>query len=367
MFSCCGGSAQVDIDGPSDLTPEMLSKLPTRKKELQEQLATARKRCAELEIELESHRDLSEASAASVQSASTEAREAGKAAAKEKGKAAAPKSPKKAGDKSEGWCAAKWIDALSPICYVIADALLSPLGDVTTSQNPNSDVELAFVRAIGRMDALAGTEAVLRLLRNGPFLGQMASELYKNAYTLANARAATATELQSKFLDESAFTLAYGGMDTFFGGLEKLLGPPSPQLEQAMKREHCASADSKEFFTSGNYGVTTTSQIEWYFVFDPNDGLSKLHGVVDDWPEEQMLIEAARKYRIDKGLGEFSLVSVRSSSISRQNTTHGDDEAPDEEVPPSSEVQPEASQPAAASEPSLRRDSSEDEYEDALH
>ena len=96
-------------------------------------------------------------------------------------------------------------------------------------------------------------------------------------------------------MEEAAFTLAYGGMDTFFGGLERLLGPPSPNLQEAMRREHCASADSKEYFTSANYGVTTTSQIEWLFVVEPQDGLRKLR--LAAWPHEQKLLDAAEQMR----------------------------------------------------------------------
>ena len=37
-----------------------------------------------------------------------------------------------------------------------------------------------------------------------------------------------------------------------------------------MMREHCSSDDSLLEFRASNYQTATTSQIEWYFVADPN-------------------------------------------------------------------------------------------------
>lgn len=92
-------------------------------------------------------------------------------------------------------------------------------------------------------------------------------------------------ELQQKFVEEGdVFTMSYGGIDTFFGGLEKLLGPPSPQLATAVMREHCSAADSDVEFTTANYGVTTTSRVEFFFVVDPENGL-ELTGR-KSWPAE---------------------------------------------------------------------------------
>ena len=43
-----------------------------------------------------------------------------------------------------------------------------------------------------------------------------------------------------------------------------------------MEGEHTAKADSCKFFTAGNYGITTQSRVEWFFVVDPSEGLRKL-------------------------------------------------------------------------------------------
>ena len=98
---------------------------------------------------------------------------------------------------------------------------------------------------------------------------------------LRNQAAATGAELNDKFRHEQGtFELAFGSLDTFYGGLEAMLGPPllvkdspkaKPSLQTAMKQEHTACADSSLEFTSTN-GVTTTSAIEWEVVVAPKPG-----------------------------------------------------------------------------------------------
>ena len=58
--------------------------------------------------------------------------------------------------------------------------------------------------------------------------------------------------------------------------LEDLVGVPSPNLRTAMHAEHCMSADSLDEFTTKNYGITTTPEIEWHAVVDPDAGLRTL-------------------------------------------------------------------------------------------
>ena len=60
--------------------------------------------------------------------------------------------------------------------------------------------------------------------------------------------------------------MSYGGLNTFFGGLESLIGAPNPSITEAMRREHCEAPDSRLIFTTGNYKLSTTSEVEWLFV-----------------------------------------------------------------------------------------------------
>ena len=47
----------------------------------------------------------------------------------------------------------------------------------------------------------------------------------------------TAVELHDKFRQTGeGFTLTYGGLSTFFGGLERLVGAPDPKLDKMMRQ-----------------------------------------------------------------------------------------------------------------------------------
>ncbi|KAK3261181.1 hypothetical protein CYMTET_29901 [Cymbomonas tetramitiformis] len=103
--------------------------------------------------------------------------------------------------------------------------------------------------------------------------GQMLPGLLKEALNTLKAQPVRDAEsLNGKFLlSERNFTYSYSNLATFFGGLVKVLGTPSvvPSLEENMRREHVASIDSKSEFTTGNYGITTTPELEWEFVVSP--------------------------------------------------------------------------------------------------
>ena len=107
---------------------------------------------------------------------------------------------------------------------------------------------------------------------------------------LARARAATGAELHSKFLQEGRnFELVYANLSAFFGGLEAKIGPPDPHVAQGMEREHTGAADSLDMFTTLNYGVTTTPQLEFRFVAEPDRD--------ESWPVEAKLADAPDKRR----------------------------------------------------------------------
>ena len=55
-------------------------------------------------------------------------------------------------------------------------------------------------------------------------------------------------EIQGKFA--GSIELSYSGLDTFFGGLESVVGSPDPNLRQTMEDEHTKRADAdQEFMT----------------------------------------------------------------------------------------------------------------------
>ena len=88
----------------------------------------------------------------------------------------------------------------------------------------------------------------------------------------AAAAAAPSTEaeaLSAKFA-ASSFEYTYGDIEQFFGGLEGLIGTPSPEVMNSMRLEHA----SDEPFESWNADVKrrTTPRAEWSYVVDCTAG-----------------------------------------------------------------------------------------------
>jgi len=194
----------------------------------------------------------------------------------------------------EGWTTAAWLSSLKT-ANIVASALLEPLSRTKRGGRR----ELAFARALVQC---ASRETVYQILKGSQLIDELADELWCGLQQLARASAATGYELHEKFRQEAeVFTLDFGGLSTFFGGLDALVGPPSPQLRAATQREHCESADSTDQFESPNYGTLTTPLIEWHFVTHPESGLTKLG--LSAWPEETNL-DASRR-RSPRALSSF--------------------------------------------------------------
>jgi ankyrin repeat protein len=131
------------------------------------------------------------------------------------------------------------------------------------------------------------TQARLERLLDSARLGGLTPIVWDAVQQLRLA--ATADELQSKFLQDGAGLLSYGNLRAFFGGLEGVIGPPSPKVREAMRAEHVHCGDSSVPFTTGNYGIHTTSTIEWTFVSAPETRSGDEH-----WPRETKLPGDAR-------------------------------------------------------------------------
>jgi hypothetical protein len=212
------------------------------------------------------------------------------------------------GQAGEGWTAAAWLTA-QQVANVIARVLLQPISDLEgevdlpgTSAYKGS-VELTFFRTLGK--AGSSKAALLALLTNGNVAEILADELAQKLSALANTGAATAGELHQKFVDEGAgFDLEYAGLKTFYSGLEAVVGAPSPQVLTGMQREHCNAEDSVIPFTTPNYRMSTTSRIEWWFVYDPTTGRKEMR--LDEWPAEHPdTIKGSARPREAKPPSEF--------------------------------------------------------------
>jgi hypothetical protein len=84
-------------------------------------------------------------------------------------------------------------------------------------------------------------------------------------------------EQHGKFMQDGGLEYQFAGLDVFFNGLEGLIGIPEARALQAMELEHTA-ADALDEFTSPDYGVSTTPQVEWWFVAEPERAV--------EWPAE---------------------------------------------------------------------------------
>ena len=83
-------------------------------------------------------------------------------------------------------------------------------------------------------------------------------------------QAASAHDLHKKFNTSSgAFEFEFGELSQFYSGLEGLIGPPTPNIQEGMRRDHCRAEDSQREFVADNYDTTTKSEIEYHFVVDP--------------------------------------------------------------------------------------------------
>ena len=66
---------------------------------------------------------------------------------------------------------------------------------------------------------------------------------------LKTTGAQTGKEIQSKFAGSIEIS-SYSGLDTFFGGLESVVGSPDPNLRKTMEDEHTECADAGQEFTT---------------------------------------------------------------------------------------------------------------------
>ena len=183
------------------------------------------------------------------------------------------------------WSAKEWMKTLH-FDELLAETLMQPLRESfgSSSGEVNPRLALPFFRALGKSGA-HGKDALLSMLRDGDVLQRMADSMWPKLVALSGSEAATATELTSKFVSGGVgFDLEYGGLKSFFGGLEAVVGAPNPSVRLGMTRDHCESADSDDIFLTPNYSMNTTARAEWWFVADPDRGL--VHLAIDKYPAE---------------------------------------------------------------------------------
>ena len=78
----------------------------------------------------------------------------------------------------------------------------------------------------------------------------------------------------------------YQGLTAIVGRCDAEAGEDEKLLSLMMK-EHCYSIDSEDMFEPPNFLIPTTSKIEYWAVYNPEDGLKELG--IEEWPKEQRL------------------------------------------------------------------------------
>ena len=155
---------------------------------------------------------------------------------------------------------------------------------------------------------LKSREAVAAVLSGEQVIGGIVDLVWEAAQSLNTAKAATASQLNVKFAAEGGgFEMKYGDLSTFFGGLERKIGSPNPKIFEAMEREHTKSDDSMDEFTTGNYRVTTTSEMEWNFIVHPKEEPA------GGWPVETILRGTDRAEIMRKPIDEVKLNQMFTS------------------------------------------------------
>ena len=197
---------------------------------------------------------------------------------------------------------AKWKDEMSLPPSAVVDLLHSAAAEEAKNAVPMASIpadfdELGFFREKGKI-----TESIIRRILDAHRLGGLAPTVWDEIERL-QGKQSNAELLQEKFTMSGAGLLSYGGLNTFFGGLEAKIGAPDPKIEEAMAAEHLTSSESQQRLETSNYEILTTSEIEWRFVVLPDQPPPTTNGA---WPMEDKLRKA-----MDASVGERTEEQVK--------------------------------------------------------
>ena len=235
-----------------------------------------------------------------------------------------------------GWCGEKWIESSIDCGGIVAASLMSRLRARFEDGQVNPSAEKAFFAELGRENGPALIEALLK--EGGELVGTLASAIANQAQVLCEDKAleagnnyrdpppaATAVsssratrisrenpqggDIMAKFVDDDARELVYGGAASFFRGLTGRVGLPhgSHICAVRMRAEHCHfEPASSTLFVAANYGIETTTTIEYWFVVDPLNTLHKLR--LREWPQPQCILgeSATISQRAPRPLEDFT-------------------------------------------------------------
>ena len=211
---------------------------------------------------------------------------------------------------SDNWNLMSWLLGAG-VHRVVAGALRLPL----TAGGLENDHDAV----LGLLRSLKGRNDLARLLRTEALLEAIIDLVWAEVDTLQRAGAASASEVQSKFAGSTE--MSYSGLDTFFGGLEGVIGAPSAKLWYGMAADHLEGigSESTDTFITSNYGVETSSETEWLFVVDSEATPERLH--LAHWPEEDVAkLPDRSKCRTRRPLVELEQAAKsRNEELSKAN------------------------------------------------
>lgn len=210
------------------------------------------------------------------------------------------------------WTVQDWLGSLS-LNEILSSSLLEHLR--TKSTDPR--FERGFIQRLGKAKKEEAETIVKNILENSSFVSKVAEAISAAAHVVAQEMSKKEKRGRSdgsgdkkpnaagKFFDDTpqgskqaTFTLIFGDREDFFGGLEKLVGKPDPiSLRAGIFKEHTARKDSKIDFTVGNYGTTTQSQYEYWFVVEPTDPILAKLGL-REWPRDKKLYDDAESRKL---------------------------------------------------------------------
>merc|ERR1740121_1915738 len=157
----------------------------------------------------------------------------------------------------------------------------------------------------------------------------MEDKIWIELQVLKDASVASAEDWSGKFARDIIFTMALGGLNVFYGGLEALIGSPSARVIEAMVHEHSEEKDSSTQLTTANYGVTTTPKTEWLFAASPGGGPKQVS--LHQWPREQNLLDSAdiAKCRTVRTSAELDLImeDLDTPQLEAEESRAGDTDA----------------------------------------
>ncbi len=172
----------------------------------------------------------------------------------------------------EAWNASDWIKSdVNELNIIVANQLLEAGRMLSPPQQGRSSAEGELEAMIALANEEKRCPGALRRCLNG-IVDRLEAALAPKLAELADraaSQSATPEQLHNRFAQDDAGLLSYSDLSTFFHGLEKQVGPPDPNVQSTMCAEHTEKDDAFKEFKTDNYGVTTTSAVEWDFAMQP--------------------------------------------------------------------------------------------------